>query len=133
MRPRSHALVAVGALLLLASAALAGVLVHDGELPQTAWRASVPGDAVVVKGDPAPFHPDSLSAWAPWNGVLANHTYVLEPSPGLMALLTSADPLPEGVLVLEGDVLFRGPAPHPRHDDLLVLHVQRWREPLLFD
>ena len=119
------------------AAALGAVLVHDGEVAsdETVDLAeAAPGDRVSLKGTPEPFTPfGATRAWRSIIPVLANHTYTLDdPDSGLVAMLTSERPAPEGVVLAEGDVGYVAPHPDGSGRLLVVIVVQEWREPILF-
>lgn len=132
---RSRSLALVGASLIVAAAALGAVLVHDGERATTPLASVAPGDEVLLKGAPQPFYPSrSLAAWDPILPLLAthNHTYLLEDGNGPLALLTSDTPAPDDVVLTEGTVTFLMPFPDAPERVLVVIHVESWRQPLLF-
>ena len=117
------------------AAVLGGLLVHDGEVADGADLAHAdPGEELSVKGTPEPFQPTAASrAWRAILPSLDNHTYTMDdPQAGVVLLLTSPAPAPEGVVLAEGKV--RQVAPHPDGSGRLVvvLGVHEWREPILF-
>lgn len=130
MKVRSLGLAILGAGLLASAAALAALLVHDGEGAHVAPAAARPGDRIEVKGALHPFHPEGLTAWTPILALLGNHTYLLPVQDGVHVAVTSDDELPHTVLLLEGQVVHTGPAPDGGR--LVVLRVDDWRQPLLF-
>lgn len=132
---RSRSLALVGAGLLAAASVLGAILVHDGESTATPLASVAPGDAVQLKGALTPFYPSrSLAAWDPVLPILAahNHTYLWEDADGAVALLTSATPAPDDIVLTEGTALLVLPHPDGSGRLLVVVHVEAWREPLLF-
>lgn len=132
MKVRSLGLAACGLALLIAAAVLGAILVHDGEAEAADLGAVAPGETVEVKGEPEPFFPDSLAAWAPLRPLFANHTYQLAPQDGIVVLLTSEDAMPTDTVLAEGMVAFVGPMPGDAEHLVVLLQVSHWREPLLF-
>lgn len=134
MSLRSPALAVLGALLLASSAALGLLLVHDGEVSADPDLAqAVPGEPVRLKGEPAPFvpSPGSVRQWRPVLPLLGNHTYTLD-TEGVSVLLTSAGPVPPGVVVAEGKVGYVGPHPDGSGRLLVLVTVDGWKQPLVF-
>ncbi len=129
---RSLGLAILGVGLLAAATALGAILVHDGEAEAVRLESVEQGDSIAVKGKPEPFFPPSLGLWAPIRPFLDNHTYTLATDDGVLALLTSASPMPTDVVLAEGTVAYVGPHPSEVDALLVVVHVQDWREPLLF-
>ena len=135
MNVRSPALAALGIALMASAAALGALLVHDGEVPQDSdLAAATPGEAVRVKGSPEPFTPGMpLRAWRGVLPMLDNFTYTMaDPESGILALLTSASPAPEGVVLAEGTVDHVAPHPDGSGRLLVVIGVHDWEEPILF-
>jgi hypothetical protein len=137
LKVRSPALAVLGILLMASAAALGAVLVHGGEVAtgKTVDLATAePGDTVSLKGQPEPFAPfGATRAWRSVVPVLDNHTYTLEdPESGLVAMLTSDEPAPDGVVLAEGTVGYVAPHPDGSGRLLVVVVVQEWREPILF-
>ena len=129
---------ALGILLMASAAALGAVLVHDGEVAgdhAVDLATAAPGESVSLKGTPEPFAPfGATRAWRSIIPVLANHTYTLDdPEAGVVAMLTSEIPAPDGVVLAEGDVGYVAPHPDGSGRLLVVIVVTEWREPLLFD
>lgn len=117
------------------AAALGAVLVHDGEVPVEQDLAhATPGESISLKGTPEPFAPfGATRAWRSVIPVLANHTYTLDaPDGGVVAMLTSDVPAPEGVVLAVGDVGYVAPHPDGSGRLLVVIVVTQWREPILF-
>lgn len=117
------------------AAALGAVLVHDGEVAARRDLAhAAPGEEVSLKGTPEPFTPLGPSrAWRTVLPVLANHTYTMDdPEAGVVAMLTSPTPAPDGVVLAEGAVSYVAPHPDGSGRLLVVVAVSDWREPLLF-
>lgn len=133
MKIRSVGLAVFGTALLVASAALGGLLVYDGETSRQTLAHAQPGDSVEVKGNPQPFHLDApLARWATVLPALANYTYEVEVGHDVVALLTSEQPLPDGTVLAQGTVTYVGPHPQGGERMLAVISVQEWRHPLLF-
>lgn len=132
MKVRSLGLAACGLTLLLAAVVLGAILVHDGEADDVHLDSVEQGDPIAVKGRPEPFFPPSLGQWAPIRPFLDNHTYTLESEDGIAILLTSPAAMPADVVLAEGRVAFVGPHPAQKDALLVVIHVQGWREPFLF-
>jgi hypothetical protein len=132
VKMRSLGLAILGAGMLAAATVLGAILVHDGEAEGIRLDAVQRGDAVDLKGKPEPFFPPSLGQWAPVRPFLHEHTYTLPAEDGVVALLTSATPMPADVVLAHGTVAFVGPHPGEAGAILLVVDVQDWREPLLF-
>lgn len=133
MKVRSSGLAVVGLSMLAAAAVLGAILVHDGEAAAPRLATASEGDAVALKGEPEPFFPERLGPWAAVRPLLGNHSYLLAADGGVIALLTSATPAPAGVVLAAGEVLFVGPYPDDAQRMLVVVHVEDWREPILFD
>lgn len=132
MKVRSLGLAVIGLSMLVSALVLGVLLVHDGESREPSLAAAAAGDQVEVKGRPEPFFPDRLAAWAAIRPLLGNHTYQLPSEHGVVVLLTSAQPMPADVVLAEGTVTFAGPHPIEPDQVLLLVHVDGWREPLLF-
>ena len=120
----------------MASAAVLGtLLVHDGEVAvESDLAAAAPGESVRVKGSPEPFAPATpLRAWRAILPMLDNFTYALsDPDSGILALLTSAGPAPDGVVLADGTVDYVAPHPDGSGRLLVVIGVHDWEEPILF-
>ncbi|MHB1260432.1 MAG: hypothetical protein ACYC2H_01815 [Thermoplasmatota archaeon] len=120
----------------MASAAVLGaLLVHDGEVTAEADLANAsPGESVRVKGSPEPFVPGTpLRAWRTVMPLLDNFTYALsDGESGLVALLTSPQAAPDGVVLAEGTVGYVAPHPDGSGRLLVVVTVSSWQEPILF-
>jgi len=132
---RSPALAALGIALMASAAALGALLVHDGEVAaEPDLAAAEPGETVRVKGSPEPFTPGvPLRAWRSVLPMLDNFTYTMaDPESGVLALLTSASPAPEGVVLADGTVDLVAPHPDGSGRLLVVIGVRDWEEPLLF-
>jgi hypothetical protein len=132
---RSPALAALGIALMASAAALGALLVHDGEVAAEPDLASAaPGEAVRVKGSLEPFAPGTpLRAWRAVLPMLDNFTYMLsDPDSGVLALLTSAGPAPDGVVLADGTVDYVAPHPDGSGRLLVVIDVRDWQEPILF-
>ncbi len=117
------------------AAALGALLVHDGEVAvDTDLANAAPGESVRVKGSPEPFVPGApLRNWRTVLPLLDNFTYVLsDAETGLMALLTSPEPAPDGVVLADGKVGYVAPHPDGSGSLLVVVVVSAWVEPLLF-
>jgi hypothetical protein len=134
LKVRSPALAVLGILLMASAAAIGAVLVHDGEVSASADLShAVAGEDVLLKGEPEPFAPTGpLRAWRAVVPLLENHSYVLEAADGTVALLTSAAPRPEGVVLAEGEIAYTGAHPDGSGRTLVVVHVVDWRQPILF-
>lgn len=118
-----------------AAAVLGGLLVHDGEVADGPDLAHAdPGEELSVKGTPEPFRATAASrAWRAILPALDNHTYTMDdPQAGVVLLLTSPAPAPDGVVLAEGKVLQVAPHPDGSGRLLVVLAVHEWREPILF-
>ena len=125
----------LGILLMASAGALGAVLVHDGEVAVREDLASaMPGETVSLKGTPEPYTPlGATRAWRTVLPVLGNFTYTMDdPEAGVVAMLTSAAPAPDGVVLAEGDVGYVAPHPDGSGRLLVVIVVDEWREPLLF-
>lgn len=133
MKVRSLGLALAGVAMLAAAAVLGAILVHDGEADPIRLAAAHEGDAVAVKGEPQPFFPERLGPWAPVRPLLGNHTYILAAEDGVVALLTSAQPAPAGVVLAAGQVALVTPHPDDPRALLVVIQVEDWRVPILFD
>lgn len=133
MKVRSLGLAVVGLSMLAVAAALGAILVHDGEAAAPHLASAGEGDAVALKGEPQPFFPERLGPWAPVRSLLGNHSYLLAADDGVVALLTSDAPAPAGVVLAAGQVAFVGPYPDDAQTMLVVVRVDAWREPILFD
>ena len=132
MKVRSLGLAILGATMLATATALGAILVHDGEADSVHLDAVEQGDTIEVKGRPEQFFPPSLGQWAPIRPFLDNHTYTLASEDGVAVLLTSPTAMPADVVLAEGTVAFVGPHPGQADALLVVIHVQGWREPFLF-
>ncbi len=132
VKVRSTGLAILGAALLAAAAVLGALLVHDGEGKEPALAQAAAGDAVEVKGRPEPFFPDDLARWAAVQPYLDAHNSLLPAKDGVVVLLASPTPAPGAVVLAEGTVA--AVAPHPTEPGhlLVVVHVDAWREPLVF-
>jgi hypothetical protein len=136
LKVRSPALAALGLLLMAGAAVLGGLLVHDGEVDAAADLSSAaPGQAVSLKGEPAPFAPPASQdhAWRSVAALLDEHTYEMDGHDGaVVALLTSHASAPPGVVLAEGDVRYVGPHPDGSGRLLVVVAVHDWRQPIVF-
>ncbi len=135
MQVRNPPLLALGLVLLAASAALGSLLVHDAEVGGPDWAASRVGDEVRAKGDLARFQLafTRTAHWASVTPLLENVTYVLENEEGVLVLVTSpvAAETREGVVV-EGIVLLAGPHPDDPARRLVLIEAGGFHAPLLF-
>lgn len=125
----------LGIAFLASSAALGALLVHDGEVAaSTDLARAAPGEEISLKGSPQPFTPGSLTrAWRSVLPALDNHTYTEDdPSSGVVALLTSDQPAPDGVVLASGTVTYVAPHPDGSGRLLVVIAVHEWRQPILF-
>jgi len=125
----------LGITLMASAAALGALLVHDGEVaPESDLANASPGESVRVKGSPEPFVPGTpVRAWRTVMPLLDNFTYVLsDEETGLVALLTSAQAAPDGVVLAEGTVGYVAPHPDGSGRLLVVVTVSSWQEPILF-
>lgn len=136
MRIRNPSLAALGLVLLGASAGLAALLVHDGEVGTPDLETTEAGDAVRAKGDLVPFQRafPRAAQWAPVSPLLSNFTYVLQQGdPGLLVLVTSEAAAPgDDDVVVEGTVLLAGPHPEDPERRLVLIAAREFRDPILF-
>ncbi|HUR24825.1 MAG TPA: hypothetical protein VM327_02290 [Candidatus Thermoplasmatota archaeon] len=135
MNVRSPALAALGIALMASAATLGALLVHDGEVAtETDLAGAAPGEPVRIKGNPEPFTPGTpLRSWRMVLPMLDNFTYTLsDPESGILALLTSPAPAPDGVVLADGTVGYVAPHPDGSGRLLVVIDVRDWHEPILF-